>query len=168
MSQPITARELAELLDRHANPLRLFASQWSNSPDDCVQEAFVQLVAQRPKPDVPISWLYQVVRRRALNDLRGRTRRAMREHQVARVEVSRSDPAEKMLLDEQQAQIQSSLGRLPVESREIVVLRIWSGLTWSEIGELTDCSTSAAQRRFVSALKLMKESLETTCLTKQK
>lgn len=168
MTQPITASELAKLLDEHANPLRLFASQWSNSPDDCVQEAFVQLAAQRPKPDSPIAWLYQVVRRRALNDLRGNTRRAMREKQVARMDVSSSNPADQLLSDERQQQIQASLERLPAESRELIVLRIWSGLTWSEIGDLTGCSTSAAQRRFVNALKLMKDDLETKCLTKHK
>jgi RNA polymerase sigma-70 factor (ECF subfamily) len=166
LTKPITARELSQLLDQHANPLRLFASQWSNSPDDCVQEALVELAAQREKPDKPVAWLYKVVRRRALNDLRGHTRRAMREKRVARVELSSPDPAEKVLRDEQQRQIQIALGNLPSDSRELIVLRIWSGLTWMEIGELTGCSTSAAQRRFVSALKLLKSNLETKCLTK--
>ncbi len=168
MTQPITATELADLLDQHANPLRLFASQWSNSPDDCVQEAFVQLAAQTNSPDKPIAWLYKVVRRRALNELRGNTRRTLREQEVARVEFNRTDPAEQMLLNEQQQQIQSSLESLSAESREIVVLRIWSGLTWSDIGELIECSTSSAQRRFASALKQMKSKLEESCLTKHR
>ena len=159
MTQPITANEIAELLDRHANPLRLFAAQWSNSPDDCVQEAFVQLAGQAETPDNPIAWLYQVVRRRALNDLRGSKRRINREQSVARAESKANDPAERMLLNEEQQQIQNMLDDLPAESREIIVLRIWSGLKWKEIGDLTGCSTSAAQRRFVAALELMKESL---------
>jgi RNA polymerase sigma-70 factor (ECF subfamily) len=159
LTQPITANELAELLDRHANPLRLFAAQWSNSPDDCVQEAFVQIAAQTVAPDKPIAWLYQVVRRRALNDLRSSKRRIDREQNVARVDFSDANPADRMLLDEEQRQIQKTLDRLPAESREIIVLRIWSGLKWKEIGDLTGCSTSAAQRRFVAALELMKESL---------
>ncbi len=168
MTQPITANELAELLDCHANPLRLFAAQWSNSPDDCVQEAFVQLAAQKEKPDKPLAWLYQVVRRRALNDLRGSKRRINREQSIARTDFVQSDPADRMLLDEEQQQIQRTLDSLPVESRELIVLRIWSGLKWKEIGELTGCSTSAAQRRFTAALELMKETLESKCLTKPK
>lgn len=168
MPQPITANELAKLLDQHANPLRLFASGWSKSPDDCVQEAFVQLAAQKERPDKPLAWLYQVVRRRALNDLRGSKRRLNREQQTAQPESSTDDPANRMMLDEEQQRIQSSLGQLPAESRELIVLRIWSGMKWSEIGELTGCSTSAAQRRYVAALKLMKETLESRCLTKPK
>ena len=164
MTQPITANELAQLLDLHANPLRLFAAQWSNSPDDCVQEAFVKLAAEKQSPDKPLAWLYQVVRRRALNDLRGSKRRIDREQQIARTESNINDPADRMMIDEQQQRIQSSLDLLPAESRELIVLRIWSGLKWSEIGELTGCSSSAAQRRYVAALKLMKETLTTESL----
>ena len=159
MTQPITANDLAQLLDLHANPLRLFAAQWSNSPDDCVQEAFVQLAAEKQLPDKPLAWLYQVVRRKALNDLRGSKRRVDRELRNARSESKVDDPANQMIIDEQQQRIQSSLDLLPAESRELIVLRIWSGLKWSEIGELTGCSSSAAQRRYVAALKLMKETL---------
>ena len=166
MTQPTTAKELAQLLDRHANSLRLFAAQWSNSPDDCVQEAFVQLAAQKQRPDKPLAWLYQVVRRRALNDLRQSKRRVDREQSIAHTEVSVNDPAFRMMLNEQQQRIQRSLDKLPSESRELIVLRIWSELKWSEIGKLTGCSTSAAQRRYVAALKLLKESLESKCMTK--
>ncbi|QEG23046.1 RNA polymerase sigma factor [Mariniblastus fucicola] len=168
MTQPITASELAQLLDLHANPLRLFAAQWSNSPDDCVQEAFVQLAAQTFKPEQPLSWLYQVVRRRALNDLRGSKRRTDRERQIARPDLVTSNPADQLMVHEEHQRIQKSLDSLPAESRELIVLRIWSGLKWSEIGELTGCSSSAAQRRFVLALSMMKESLESKCLTKRK
>ena len=168
MKQSITANELAELLDCHADPLRLFAAQWSNSPDDCVQEAFVQLAAQKVKPEKPLAWLYQVVRRRALNELRGSKRRSNREQSVAKGDFSNVNPADRMLLSEEQQQIQKSLNTLPAESRELIVLRIWSGMKWKEIAELTGCSTSAAQRRFTAALELMKESLESKCLTKPK
>ena len=168
MKQSITAHELAELLNCHADPLRLFAAQWSNSPDDCVQEAFVQLAAQTIKPDKPLAWLYQVVRRRAFNDLRGAKRRSNREQSIAKADFSDANPADRMVLSEEQQQIQKSLDSLPAESRELIVLRIWSGMKWKEIAELTNCSTSAAQRRFTAALELMKESLESKCLTKPK
>lgn len=160
LNQPIAASELAKLLDQYANPLRLYAAQWSNSPDDCVQEAFVQLAAQAEKPDKPLAWLYQVVRNRALSDLRGSKRRINREQQLARTEVSILDPANRLMLDEEQQHIQNSLDKLPSESRELIVLRIWSGLKWSDIAELIGCSTSAAQRRYVAALEKMKGSLE--------
>lgn len=168
MNRPTTAKELGELLDRHANSLRLFAAQWSDSPDDNVQEAFVQLAAQKVKPDRPIAWLYQVVRRRALNELRGKKRRINREQQVAKPESSQDTPSARMELDEEQKQIQQSLDGLPAETRELVVLRIWSGMKWKEIAEVTGCSSSVAQRRYVKALQMMKESLESKCLTKPK
>ena len=168
MTQPILAKELADLLDRHANSLRMFAAQWSNAPDDCVQEAFVELAGKRPAPARPIAWLFQVVRRRAINELRGSKRRTSREQRSARDEASFNDPSNRMIFSEEQQRIQSSLDELPVETRELIALRIWSDLKWSEIGALTGCSSSTAQRRFVSALKKLKDKLESPCLTKPK
>ena len=168
MNQPITATELGELLDAHANSLRLYVAQWANSPDDCVQESFVQLAAQKNKPDNPLAWLYQVARRRALNQRRSSKRRLSREKAIARNDVSQCDPADQILKTESQQAIQRTLDGLPAESRELIVLRIWSGLKWKEIAELTGCSTSAAQRRFAAALELMKETLEPSCLMKPK
>ena len=60
----------------------------------------------------------------------------------------------------------TALEGLPTEDRELIVLRIWSGLGWREIAELTSTSSSTAQRRYVRALEKMKLRLETECLTK--
>ena len=168
MTRPVTATELAMLLDQHANSLRLFAAQWSDSPDDSVQEAFVELAGREDSPDRPVAWLYRVVRNRALNELRGKKRRISREQAVAKSEQNDFDPATRMQQNEEQLQLQQRLQELPVESRELIVLRIWSGMKWKEIAELTGCSASSAQRRYVAALAVMKESLESKCLTKPK
>jgi len=167
LSKPITAKELANLLDLHADSLRLFARQWSNSPDDCVQEAFVALATQKQSPESQLGWLYQVVRRRAINDLRGSVRRFDREQSVARPDVSESNPITNLELVEEQQQLQPGLDSLPPDSRELIVLRIWSGLKWREIGDIIGCSSSAAQRRYTTALELMKQKLDKRCLTKR-
>ena len=41
---------LSQLLDEHGARLVLYAQQWSGSPEDVVQEAFIQLMQQRPLP----------------------------------------------------------------------------------------------------------------------
>ena len=38
---------LSRLLDEHGAALVLYAQQWSRSPEDVVQEAFIQLMRQR-------------------------------------------------------------------------------------------------------------------------
>ena len=58
---------LGQLLDRHGRALVLFARQWTSSPEDVVQEAFVQLSRQTEAPRDPASWLYRVVRNGAIS-----------------------------------------------------------------------------------------------------
>src|SRR5438067_11375203 len=76
---PLDAERVAPLVDRHAAALRAFASQWSDSPEDLVQEAFCRLMGQRRSPNHPGPWLYQVVRNLARADHRGKRHREQRE-----------------------------------------------------------------------------------------
>src|SRR5690606_19896024 len=75
--------QLAELvgrvLDQHGAALALYAAQWSPTPDDCVQEALIELARTRPLPEQPVAWVYRVVKCRALNSARAQRRRNERE-----------------------------------------------------------------------------------------
>src|SRR5690348_14180121 len=79
MTGPIDAELLGRLLDEHGTALALYASQWTDTADDCVQEALVELARQRQTPDHVVAWLYRVVKNRALNAARGARRRRERE-----------------------------------------------------------------------------------------
>ncbi|HEX5470350.1 MAG TPA: sigma factor, partial [Lacipirellulaceae bacterium] len=82
MSAPIDAELLGRLLDEHGPALALYASQWTDAADDCVQEALVELTRQRQSPQHVVAWLYRVVKYRALNAARGDRRRRERELQA--------------------------------------------------------------------------------------
>ena len=166
LTKPVKAKQIATLLDEYAKPLALYASQWTRSPDDCVQESFVELAAQAVCPDNPVAWLFRVVRNRAINELRSRQRRNKREQAVARADALTDDPAVRYLVEDEQRQMMAVLEKMPNDERELIVLRIWSGLTWGEIADLTGTSSSSAQRRYVAALEKMKLRLESKCLTK--
>ena len=167
MTKRLGALEIASLLDRYADPLAIYASQWTQLADDCVQEAFVEL-AKQPPPNNPVSWLYNVVRNRAINAGRSEQRRNKREQLSGSLRDSATsiDPSiELQAVDEQQRML-NVLESMPDDLRELIALRIWSELTWAEIAKLTNTSSSSAQRTYVQALELMKNKLETTCLTK--
>ncbi len=161
----IDVQEIASLLDEHSTPLALYASQWTASPDDCVQEAFVELAAQAVRPENPIGWLYKVVRNRALNASRSEQRRKNRE-QVAAKQNEMKDRVSRIDRTDEQQNLLCTLESLPGDQRELIALRIWSGLTWEEIAKLIGTSSSTAQRKYVSALELLKTKLEMKCLTK--
>jgi RNA polymerase sigma-70 factor (ECF subfamily) len=166
LTKRIETRELGRLLDQYASPLALYATQWTNAPDDCVQEAIVELAAQPVRPENPVAWLFRVVRNRALNQSRSARRRTAREKTAARPEMDSLDPAKRVQFDEEQIHLLRVLEQLPPDDRELIVLRIWSGMSWSEIAELTAISSSSAHRRYVAALEKMKLRLETPCPTK--
>lgn len=166
MATRIEATELAHLLDEYSASLALYASQWSQSPDDCVQEAFVELARQTQRPENPVGWLFKTVRHRAFNASRSHQRRKFREQAAAKTTIELADPSNAMQASDEQRKLLKTLGGLPDDQRELIALRIWSGLTWDEIGEMTGRSSSSAHRHYVSALETMKKRLEEKCLTK--
>jgi RNA polymerase sigma-70 factor (ECF subfamily) len=57
-------------------------------------------------------------------------------------------------------QVEAAVAKLPENQREVVVLRIWAGLTFAEIGKTTrqSLNTVAAQYRY--ALNNLRKQLE--------
>jgi RNA polymerase sigma-70 factor (ECF subfamily) len=56
--------------------------------------------------------------------------------------------------------IQSALGDLPEEQREIVVLRVWGQLTFEEAALALDIPANTAASRYRYALAKLKERLQ--------
>lgn len=157
---------LGRLLDQHAAALELYAAQWSNAPEDIVQEAFLELTRQSPLPEQIVPWLYRVVRNRAVSVARSRHRR--RRHELAAAEVMTSwfEMNEAATLDGQTAT--EALQSLPAEQREVIVARIWGELTFEQIAEVTDMSPSTAHRRYETALTNLREKLGVPWHTKHR
>ena len=149
---------LSRLLDEHGAALVLYAQQWSGSPEDVVQEAFIQLMQQRPLPNNVVGWLYRVVRNGAISASRAAARRVRHETAAG----GNCEPWFKHSLDEvvDAGAAVAALESLPIEDREVIVLRIWGGRSFDEIAELIGKSTSTAHRHFETAL----DTLRQTCL----
>jgi len=157
----IAPTELARLYREYAPALRLYARQWCAGGEDLVQDAFVRLAQQSSAPDRVLPWLYRVVRNAALADIRGRARRKQREGKAGVREALWSSPDDRLDADEAARR----LVELPLEQREVVVARIWGGLTFEEIARLTECSLPTAHRRYQAGLEALHERLEGRCLS---
>jgi RNA polymerase sigma-70 factor (ECF subfamily) len=164
MNGPIDAELLGRLLDEHGAALALYASQWTHSADDCVQEALVELARQPQVPEHVVAWLYRVVKNRALNVLRGARRRRDRESRAM---------AERFAIAQQPAAFDradslsaiEALEQLEIADRELVVMRIWGGLKYEEIAEALAISISTAHRQYERALTKLRQILESPCST---
>jgi RNA polymerase sigma-70 factor (ECF subfamily) len=153
---------LADLLDNHGRALVLYARQWCAAPEDVVQEALVKLVGQRQRPEQVVAWLYRVVRNGAISAAREEGRRKNREQRAS----AREGLFEESGASLDAAEASAALAALPLELREVIVARIWGGLTFAQIAELTGVSTSTVQRRYEQGLRELETRLEKPCTTR--
>ena len=164
---PVDAELVGRLLDELGPALALYAAQWTDAADDCVQEALVELARQATVPQNMRAWLYRVVKHRALNTARSARRRREREQRVAKLRAGSSPTpagAEDHLA---RWDVLEALERLAPDEREIVVMRIWGSLNYVEIATALSLSTSTAHRKYHRALESLQKHLEPPCSTSQ-
>ena len=150
--------QLAELVNRHAAALGLYARQWCACPEDVVQTAFLKLARQKVPPDNVLPWLYRVVRNGAIDAARAARRRHKYEARAAGEVPTWFLPSDDPTgLDARAAA--AALAELPVEIREIMVAHLWGGLTFEQIAETVGGSASTAYRRYAAGLDLVREKL---------
>jgi RNA polymerase sigma-70 factor (ECF subfamily) len=148
-------------LNRHGAALVLLARQFVGSradAEDVVQEAFVRFWRSRSGVDEPAAYLFACVKRCALDWQRSRRRRTVREERAARPE------AESLFVGaaehgERQAAIEAALRELPQEQAEIVVMKIWGGLTFPQIAAALELPVNTAASRYRYALVKLREAL---------
>ena len=152
----MTASQLTEWIDAHAAALTLFARQQCADPEAVVQDAFCKLARSRHDSIDSVAWLYQVVRNGAIDAGKAERRRRKRESERAKPEVWFDETT----LDGFDAdEAVQALAALPTEQREVIVLRIWSGLTLEQIAFACDCSISSVHRRYEAGLQTLRERL---------
>jgi RNA polymerase sigma-70 factor (ECF subfamily) len=141
-------------LRQHGAALVLLARQWGlkhADAEDAVQDAFVRFWRRRHRAADPTAYLYACVKHSALDHLRGRTRRARREKSTARPEAD-GYFAGSIERDERRRAVEAALMSLPQEQREVLVMKIWGGLSFPQIGEALCVPSNTAASRYRYAL----------------
>jgi RNA polymerase sigma-70 factor (ECF subfamily) len=153
--------------ETHAARLVLYARQWlpeRADAEDAVQAGFVKFWKNKPEPresDVPL--LFAAVRCAALDLLKSRKRRAVRE------EVAMKDTrdcwwdANTVEEKERAALMQDALQALPAEQREVVTLRVWAEMTFAEIAKTLGENMNTIAARYRYALANLKKHLPEDC-----
>jgi RNA polymerase sigma-70 factor, ECF subfamily len=122
--------------------------------EDVLQETFLALLQKPEPPQLVDHYCVRSYRNRARNYRRSLWRRLTRELESRRwfEKEPGESPAERAAM--------RCLGKLPVEQREVIVLKIWHGCTFEEIGELLDISANTAAGRYRYGLQKIKFCLE--------
>jgi len=118
--------------------------------EDVVQETFAALMQMPQVPLQPEHYCVRSFRNRALNYRRSLWRRVARELESWRWFEKSPDesPVERAAM--------RRLAELPMEQREVIVLKIWHRCTFEEIGGLLDISPNTAAGRYRYGLQKMK------------
>lgn len=122
-----------------------------DAAEDIVQEVFVRfLESESPlAKGSPVGYLYGVARNLAMESLRQAALHRRHQPDVARARASKGFDDERALMDAALAELE----HLPVDQREVVVLKVLGGLTFDEIGELLQAPAATAASRYRYALE---------------
>lgn len=121
--------------------------------EDVLQETFVALLKLKETPDNPVHYCVRAFRNRALNFKRGLWRRVSRELESIRW----FEPADD--ISDLELAAQRALARLPVEQREVIVLKIWHEMTYDAIASTLDLSPNTVAGRYRYGMAKLKEIL---------
>jgi RNA polymerase sigma-70 factor, ECF subfamily len=142
---------------RQAAPLILYGRALGLShaeAEDVLQETVIALMRMSEPPAEPDFYGLRAFRNRALNYKRGLIRRLAREFESRRwFEPTTGEPA-----GERAAM--RALAALPRDQREVIVLKIWHGHTFEEIGRLLELSPHTAAGRYRYGMKKIRACLE--------
>lgn len=172
MTNPTADDAVADMFTAHGPALALYARQWVDAAaaEDVVQRVFARLVASLAGggrlPDEPRTWLFRCVRNEAVSAWRADRRRGRRERDAGaaagRWFVSR--PEDRV----DAAAAEAALAALPPVQREVVTLRIWSGLTLAQTAAVTGLAVSSVHHHYAAALAALRSRLESPCPSPKK
>ncbi len=150
-------------LTEHGPTMLLLVRQWVShraDAEDIVQEAFVRFWKSRHRAADPKAYLYVCAKRYLLEWLRAEQRRGRREQDKAIERSSISTPLFDQVVDrEDHRRLKASLGALPTEQREVMILRIWGGLSFLQISEALAIPLNTASSRYRYALAALRKNL---------
>lgn len=147
--EPVGLAELYELMGRAIFTTAYVITGHREDAEDILQDTLVEIYQDarfyRPRTN-PRAWVLTVTRHTALDAVRKRTR-----HATAPLDTAEALPTPPDAHEELSA-LWDLLAVLSLEERELVVLRLYHGLSHGEIAETLRISTAAAQKRYRRAI----------------
>lgn len=154
---PIEPHQLGELLDRYWPTLVAWVGGERHAAEDIIQQAFIQLAQEDPVPTNCVAWLFKVSKRISVNQHISLVRRQTRERAVA--EFRSLDQSQRPTAE---IDLHDLLAQLDHSQREIIVAKIWGGLTFDEISNLLQLSTTTVWRGYQEGIDRLKNILGET------
>lgn len=149
--------------DRHGPALLLFARQLTDSlaeAEDAMHDGFIRFWKRKRQVDDALAYMYRCVRSAALDQRRGEGRRQQREFALSYTDrPAAPQPWRDAVRDETDRQLRAAIEQLPEAQREVLVMKIWGGLTFDQIANAAELPRSTAAARYASAIKTLRDLL---------
>ncbi len=151
-----------EIVARYQSRLRLYLRQMlagadSHAAEDVLQDVWLDVFRSIGRLDdtgALAGWLYRIARDRAWRVLR---RKGVTPASIEHVEiVDRADDSPDVDVE----QVQASLGRLPVEQRELLLLRFVEQMSYEQIASAVGCELGTVRSRLHYAKRALRELIE--------
>lgn len=133
-----------------------------DAADDIFQEVWLRVLKAAPRYEargLGSGWIFKIARGAALNDLARRRRSAgepLEDHAAADLADAGPLPMEFLERAETRDKLQAALGALPLEQREIFLLREVAELSFHEISEQLGIPLGTALSRMNYALRKLR------------
>jgi len=156
--------EAFELLyNRHRGPLYRYVLRLvgdATTANDLYQGSWEKIIKAREsyKTTAPFrAWMYRIAHNHVMDFFR-RHRPAL-ELPSGEIPATGSGPEEQFVRDSRDVQLLEAIARLPVEQKEVILLKLESGLGLQAIADITGVNSETAKSRLRYAVKKLKEVL---------
>ncbi len=162
------SRVWKEWVREHSSRLYVYARQRSHSrqdAEDIIQDALIRLWGYQEErgfvaPDLPLA--YSVLRFVAMDHAKKVGRKKRKEEAVIYLHDQEDYWLDTNAEDDEEALLlRQAVEKLGGKLREVVTLKIWGGLTFSQIADALTISPNTAASRYRYALEQLERQLET-------
>jgi len=140
-----------ELYDLYADRIYRFAyyrSRHRETAEDLTSQTFIKALEKissfNPEKGNFGVWIYRIARNTVYDHFRSDKATSELNEDLAAPSTVERDTENKILLDK----VETYLGKLDPKHRELVILRVWDGLTFSEIAQITGKSEAASKMAY--------------------
>jgi RNA polymerase sigma-70 factor (ECF subfamily) len=157
---------LEPLIRRYANPLLTFIRRMVSDrqqSEDLFQEVFLAVWKNRWQYQFPRpfkAWLYAIALNQCWAAQRRRAPGLLDEKPCSTLASRDPSPAETAIATETAALVTAAVARLAPQQRAVIVLRVWNGLSYSEIAEILGRSEGTVRSNMHHGLAAMRKYLE--------
>ena len=153
---------LAELIKRYERPLRYFINRLldnSELTEDIFQDTWLTVIRRihgLRETDAFPAWLYRIARNKVYQQLRKKKTEIKLDENI----VIENHADDKDFSGEDAAKVHRGLKELPLEYREVLMLRFLEQMSYEQISQVLNCKLGTVRSRLHYAKIALKKELE--------